>query len=70
MELELASIETYLVGFPPEIKNNLKEILSDKFFARQVIVKAKKKEKFSGNTADLIRLLEKLIEFVKKNHPI
>lgn len=66
MELELASIETYLVGLPEPSQLKIKELLSDRFFAIREPVKIKKRGKVSGNVTDLIRFLEELINIAKK----
>lgn len=67
MELELASIETYLIGLPEPSQLKIKELLSDRFFATREPVKMKKRGKVSGNVTDLIRFFEELISIAKKN---
>jgi len=66
MELELASIETYLVGLPEPSQFKIKELLSDRFFATREPIKMKKRGKVSGNITDVIRFLEELINIAKK----
>lgn len=66
MELELASIETYLVGLPEPSQIKIKELLSDRFFATREPVTIKKRGKVSGNATDLVRFLEELTNIAKK----
>lgn len=66
MELELASIETYLVGLPEASQLKIKELLSDRFFATREPVIIKKRGKTSANATDIIRFLEKLSNIAKK----
>lgn len=66
MELELASIETYLVGLPEPSQLKIKEVLSDRFFATREPVKITKRGKVSGNFTDLIRFFEELSNIAKK----
>lgn len=70
MELELASIDPYLVGLPEEVLHKLKASLAERLFARKEPIKAKKKEEISGSSYDLIKqLVETLRDLVKNSEP-
>jgi len=70
MELELKSIDPYLVGLPEDIKQKLKASLAERLFGRQEHVRIKRKEKVSGNYLDLINHLSDIVkELVKRSPP-
>ena len=66
MELELASIDTYLIGLPEPSQLKIKELLSERFFATREPVTIKKRGKVSGNATDLIHFIKELTNKAKK----
>lgn len=67
MELELASIDPYIVNLPEDLKNEIKKQLSDKLFGQYDVLKFNKEEKVSKNSIDLVKsTLEILNEAIKK----
>lgn len=70
MELELASIDPYLVGLPEEVSHKLKASLAERLFARKEPIKAKKKEEISGSSFDLIKQLVDTLRDLIKNREL
>ena len=67
MELELASIDPYIVNLPAEFKHNIKKQLSDKLFGQYDVLKTTNEEKVSNSSIDLIKTsLGLLEEAIKK----
>jgi|GEM_PF-1449126 len=70
MELELASIDPYLVGLPEEVIHKLKASLAERLFGGKEPIKIKKKEEISGTSFDLVKqLVETLRDLIKKGEP-
>lgn len=70
MELELASIEPYLVGMPDNVKHELKSSLAEKFFGQQPNIEIEKNsEETNLPTKDLIKLLLETVQAFAKNKP-
>jgi len=68
-QLELSSIEPYLVGLPPEMKNRVKVELSQKLFGNTNIQLPVEAKKATGTSLDLVQLaLTILQEAIKKSH--
>ena len=68
VELALASIDPYLAGLPDDTLQEVKKDLAQRFFGQQDSERAKRKEKFSGNAADLLRMtVEALVDIAKKS---
>jgi len=67
MELELASIDPYIVNLPEDLQNEIKKQLSDKLFGQYDVLKSHKEETITKNTFDIIKSsLETLNEAIKK----
>ena len=65
MELELASIDPYLVGLPDEMLFKTKEMLAEKFFGNELPVEIIK-EQDTGDGRDLTRMsMEALLTLIK-----
>jgi len=56
MELELASIDPYLVNFDKPKREQIKEAIANKVFGQDVSLDIKHPDKFSGNTTDTLKL--------------
>lgn len=66
MELELKSIDPYLVGLPKEDQHKIKASLAEKLFAKKEPIKTKKEEKVSGASFDVIKqLVETIKDLIK-----
>lgn len=55
-ELELASIDPYLVGLPVEEQNKVKIELAERFFGREEALTQKDSRKTSGTSLDLVKM--------------
>ena len=68
MELELASIDPYLVTLPDETRNNVKKELASRLFGqKEPTVKKNRNDETTGTSLDLLRLaLEALIKEQRK----
>ena len=63
MELELASINSYLADLQPEIQEQIKTKLAEKFFGREDVEKLIKKSKVPKNNLDVVKyFVEELLK--------
>ena len=67
MELELASIDPYIVNLPEQLKNDIKKQLSEKLFGQYDLLKTNKEGKVTKSSVGLIQTtLETLKEAISK----
>lgn len=73
MELELASIQPYLVGLPENEVHNIKKLLADRYFGQQKFIQDSTSGETSNNSdviTGLFNTMKPLIEdLIKKNTP-
>jgi len=67
MELELASIDPYLVNLPEELQNDVKKALAERMFGQKRDAVKKIKNDTTGTLQDVIKqFVESLVESLKK----
>lgn len=65
MELELASIDPYLISLPEEQQQEVKRDLAARFFGREEQVKQEKTKTTTGTAKDTTEILKTLVDLVK-----
>lgn len=65
-QLELSSIDPYLVNLPEEIQEKVKVELSKKLFGNTDIKLPLQEKETTGNMIDLLQMLLKLTQEIKK----
>ena len=69
MELEIASIDPFLVELPESDKFRIKEELAKKLFGKEEPAKIKEKDKVSGNMIDSMKQLIDMFQTLIKKYP-